>query len=66
LGVLDLYKEQLRNLGFKFLGREVIVSTSKNNPLYLLLFASKSAKGEEFWTKSMKGVQDPELGLTFN
>lgn len=65
LGVLDLYKEQLRSLGFKFLGREVMVSTSKNNPLYLLLFASKSAKGEEFWTKSMKGVQDPELGLTF-
>lgn len=66
LGVLDLYKEQLRGLGFKFLGREVMVSTNKNNPLYLLLFASKHAKGEEFWDKSMKGVQDPELGLTFN
>jgi three-Cys-motif partner protein len=64
--VLDLYKDNLRGLGYKFIGREVLFSTSMNTPLYLLLYASKHAKGEEFWTKALKGVQDPELGLMFN
>ena len=64
--VLDLYKDNLRGLGFKFIGRDVLISTTFNTPLYLLLYASKSPKGEEFWTKALKSVQDPELGLTFN
>jgi three-Cys-motif partner protein len=64
--VLDLYKENLRNIGYKFIGREVLVSTSLNTPLYLLLYASKHPKGEEFWQKALKGVQDPELGLMFD
>lgn len=63
--VLDLYKENLRSLGYKFIGREVLVSTTMNTPLYLLLYASKHQRGGEFWEKALKGVQDPELGLMF-
>jgi three-Cys-motif partner protein len=62
-GVLDLYKQQLDSLGFAFTGREVLIKTQKNTPLYLLLFASKHERGKEFWEKSLKGVLPPELDL---
>lgn len=64
-GVLQLYKEQLDKLGYAFTGREVLIKNTKSVPLYLLLFASKHKRGEEFWNKSMKGVLEPELGLDF-
>jgi three-Cys-motif partner protein len=60
-GVLDLYKQQLNQLGFTSGGREVLISTDKNTPLYLLLFASKHPKGNEFWEKAMKGVLPMEF-----
>jgi three-Cys-motif partner protein len=60
-GVLDLYKQQLDRLGFAFTGREVFIRTQKNTPLYLLLFASKHKRGQEFWEKSLKGVLHPEF-----
>lgn len=59
--VLELYKAQLDSLGFGYIGREVLISNSKNTPLYLLLFASKHPLGKEFWEKSLKGVMEPEL-----
>ena len=62
-GVLDLYKQQLDRLGFAFTGREVLVTTQKKTPLYLLLFASKHERGKEFWEKSLKGVMHPEFDL---
>jgi len=61
--VLELYKEQLHKLGFRFVGREVFIKNDSNTPLYLLLFASKHPKGKEFWDKAMKGVLPPELDL---
>ena len=60
-GVLGLYKGQLDNLGFSYVGQEVLISTDQNSPLYLLLFASKHPKGKEFWDKAMKGVLPMEL-----
>jgi three-Cys-motif partner protein len=60
-GVLDLYKQQLDVLGFKSGGREVLISNDHNTPLYLLLFASKHPKGNEFWNKAMKGVLPMEF-----
>jgi three-Cys-motif partner protein len=59
--VLELYKQQLDELGFSFTGREVFVSNDKNTPLYLLLYASKHPKGKEFWDKSLKGVLPMEF-----
>jgi hypothetical protein len=63
VGVLDLYKQQLDRLGFKFTGREVLISNQQGTGLYLLLFASRHPRGAEFWNKSLKGVLDPELDL---
>lgn len=60
-GVLDLYRQQLDKLGFKFTGREVLISNTQGTGLYLLLFASGHPRGQEFWEKAMKGVLDPEL-----
>jgi three-Cys-motif partner protein len=61
LGVLERYKQQLARLGFVAGGREVLISNTKNIPLYLLLFASKSSRAQDFWDKSLKGVLHPEL-----
>lgn len=61
LGVLDLYKGQLDRLGFSFIGREVLISNRQGVGLYLLLYASKHARGAEFWEKTRRGVLDPEL-----
>lgn len=61
--VLELYKNQLESLGFDHIGKAVLISNSKNTPLYLLLFASKHPRGKEFWDKSLKGVLAPELNL---
>jgi len=61
LGALDLYKQQLDKLGFKFTGREVLISTQQGIGLYLLLFASRHPLGQTFWEKAMKGVLHPEL-----
>jgi three-Cys-motif partner protein len=62
-GVLDIYKQQLEAIGYKFTGRRVLIANKKHTPLYLLLFASQHPKGAEFWDKAMKGVLDPELDL---
>lgn len=66
-GVLDLYKQQLDSLGFAFTGREVLIRTQTNTPLYLLLFASKHKRGQQFWEESrrrvMERVDGPELDL---
>jgi three-Cys-motif partner protein len=60
-GVLELYKKQLDQLGFSFVGRQVLVMNDQNTPLYLLLYASKHPKGKEFWDKAMRGVLPTEF-----
>jgi three-Cys-motif partner protein len=63
-GVLDLYKKQLESIGFAFIGREVLISNDQGSGLYLLLFASGDARGEDFWQKAMKAVLHPELDFS--
>ena len=59
--MLEIYKKQLDQLGFSFVGREVLIKSDTNTPLYLLLYASKHPRGKEFWDKAMKGVLPMEL-----
>lgn len=54
---MDYYKEKLRRLGYSEVrrddetGDEPLIRNSKNAPLYRLLFASKHARGNDFWQK---------------
>ena len=60
-GLLDLYKEQLRNLEYLLGTHEVVVKTEQGTPLYMLVFASRDPLGVRFWDETMKGVQDPQF-----
>jgi hypothetical protein len=62
-GVLDLYTQQLDRLGFSFTGREALISNQQGTGLYLLLYASKHPRGQEFWEEARRRVLHPELDL---
>lgn len=51
--LLDVYRRQLQGIGYVFDARApaVLVNNSKGAPIYYLLFASKDAKGYDFWRK---------------
>lgn len=51
-GIADEYLENLKGLGYLAVDRDWIpVKTDKNALLYYLLFASKDARGVDFWHK---------------
>lgn len=60
-GLIQIYQTQLQQLGYSFVGNIQQVTTSKNLPLYYLLFASKSQLGEKFWNETLRRVNAPEL-----
>jgi three-Cys-motif partner protein len=60
-GILDLYKEQLRKLGYLVGTNEVVIRNQQGTPLYMLIFASRDPLGVRFWDDTMKGVQDPQF-----
>jgi three-Cys-motif partner protein len=49
--LLDLYKAQVRTLGYKCVGNIMPVVKDGERALYVLIFASKHDRGEEFWAK---------------
>lgn len=50
--LLDFYEDQLRTIGYIGIGNRVVVRNTENNfPLYVLIFASKSPLGADFWRK---------------
>ena len=50
--ILERYKEKIRALGYQTVKyRDIQVHNLKNVPMYFLFFASKNAKGLEFWGK---------------
>jgi three-Cys-motif partner protein len=51
--VFQVFKEQLQKLGYKFVtsGDDIRFKNSKKAELYCLVFASRHAKGHEFWQK---------------
>lgn len=62
-GFLELYKGQLDRLGYSFVGHEVLIRNGKNVPMYLLLYASKHPRGQQFWEEARRRVLQPELPL---
>lgn len=52
VALLELYKNQLRTLGYKFVGdSRTIRHRHLRVPFYVLVFASKHERGEEFWNR---------------
>ncbi len=49
MGLLALYERQLKTLGYRFVGRFQTIKSRA--PLYILVFASKSPRGKDFWEK---------------
>ena len=60
-GFLELYEQELRAIGYNFVGKMKEVRTSGNVPLYYLFFASRHPLGEKFWNETLKRVNEPEL-----
>lgn len=52
--ILDHYEDRLRNItGYRFVNDSVLVTNSGGTPLYHLIYASRSSRGEDFWNKSI-------------
>jgi three-Cys-motif partner protein len=57
--LIDYYKQKLATLGYIDVkdvedGAEPLMKNSKEAPLYRLIFASKHARGHDFWNKIIK------------
>lgn len=57
--LIDYYKHRLATLGYLDIrdiedGAEPLMKNSKEAPLYRLIFASKHARGHDFWNKVIK------------
>jgi three-Cys-motif partner protein len=57
--LIDHYKHKLSTLGYMDVkdiedGAEPLMKNSKDEPLYRLIFASKHARGHDFWNKIIK------------
>ena len=57
--LIDYYKHKLSTLGYADIkdiedGAEPLMKNSKEAPLYRLIFASKHARGHDFWNKVIK------------
>ena len=60
----EIYKDQLRReLGYQVFGEKVM--KSEKGPLYRLIYASKSAKGLEFWDKVTNKDSGGQLGFNY-
>ena len=55
--LLDFYKKELEGIDYKYINDLVGVKNSKGIPLYYLIFASKHARGADFWEK-VTGIQE--------
>jgi three-Cys-motif partner protein len=64
VALLELYKSQLRALGYKFVGdSQTIRNRRRNAAYYILVFASKHERGEEFWNKIARDKPSGQRGL---
>jgi three-Cys-motif partner protein len=63
--LLNLYKKKLARIGYTMEpDQAVLIKNPKQNlPLYALLFASKSPKGNEFWKKIKQIESKGQRGL---
>ncbi len=64
--LLELYEAKLRGIGYTYVGDErVIRNRVTNSPYYMLIFASKHPRGEEFWSKVTREEPSGQRALPF-
>lgn len=62
--LLDLYKRKLQSLGYKYVGDERVIKNRKRNAAYyILVFASRHERGEEFWGKISRNEPTGQTSL---
>ncbi len=59
--VIELFEKQLSQLRWGFIGKRQQIVRDDSLPLYDLFFASGHPKGQEFWHKTLKQCNEPEL-----
>jgi hypothetical protein len=60
---LDHYQSRLRSIGYREFHDEVSVHLDNNVPLNQMLFASKHARGQDFWKKISGKQHDGQLRM---
>jgi three-Cys-motif partner protein len=50
----ELYVAQLRKLGYAHFGESKVIRDRGNRKLYILIYASKHERGEDFWNKATR------------
>jgi three-Cys-motif partner protein len=64
LRLLELYKRKLAGLGYKCVGDERVIKNRKMNAsYYILVFASRHERGEDFWAKISKNEPSGQTSL---
>jgi len=66
---MEFYKSQLTKLGYVQVDAsdEIVIKDTRNNvPLYYLLFASKHARGKDFWKKISSRTPSGQASFNFD
>lgn len=64
--LIDLFKKQLATLGYKSQNvRSEPIKNSQNLPLYYLVYASKSDRGDKIWQSITKNAPSGQRGFGF-
>lgn len=62
--IIEIFKRQLTTLGYKSEGvRSEPIKNNKNLPLYYLVYASKSERGDKIWQSVTKNKPSGQRGL---
>lgn len=63
--LLDAYTSELAQIGYSYIQDHVMVENSQNLPMYYLIFASKHARGADFWGKITNRQQSGQIRMSF-
>lgn len=64
--LLDAYERGLKDLGYNEIKDYILEKSTKNVPLYYLIFASKHKRGADFWDKIAGRSETGQLRMQFD
>jgi three-Cys-motif partner protein len=66
LALLEGYQSGLEALGYQYFIPQVRILTSRNLPLYVLLYATKHKLGKQFWNEAVDRHPSGQMRIPFN